>query len=102
VDPYTVVRRQGDRLVAIPYSVHYREHLEPAARLLERAAQTTSNASLKRFLTLRAQSFRSNDYFQSEMAWMDLEGPSKSRSVPTRSTPTASTARRRPSRPSSP
>jgi hypothetical protein len=72
--PYTVVRRQGDRLVAVPYSVEYRQWLEPAARLLEQAAATTSNASLKRFLTLRAESFRTDDYFQSELAWMDLTG----------------------------
>lgn len=69
---YTVVRRQGARLVAVPYSVAYREWLEPAAKLLERAAAVTSNASLKRFLTLRAQAFRTDDYFDSELAWMDL------------------------------
>ena len=72
--PYTVVRRQGPRLVAIPYSVEYRQWLEPAARLLELAAGITTNPSLKRFLTLRAQSFRTDDYFQSELAWMDLAG----------------------------
>ncbi|HEY0626993.1 MAG TPA: hypothetical protein VGD10_09690 [Allosphingosinicella sp.] len=72
--PYTVVRRQGDRLVAVPYSVEYREWLEPAARLLEQAAGVTSNASLKRFFTTRAQAFRSNDYYQSELAWMDITG----------------------------
>ncbi|MGI8704546.1 MAG: dipeptidyl-peptidase 3 family protein [Sphingomicrobium sp.] len=72
--PYTVVRRQGDRLVAIPYSQAYRQWLEPAAKLLEQAAAITTNASLKRFLSLRAQSFRTDDYYQSELAWMDLEG----------------------------
>jgi Peptidase family M49 len=72
--PYTVVKRDGDRLVAVPYSVEYRQWLEPAARLLEKAAARTSNASLKRFLTLRAQAFRTNDYFESEMAWMDVSG----------------------------
>ncbi|WP_129791592.1 hypothetical protein [Sphingosinicella sp. CPCC 101087] len=72
--PYTVVRRDGDRLVAIPYSEAYREWLEPAARLLEQAAQTTSNESLSRFLQLRAQAFRTNDYYESELAWMDLSG----------------------------
>lgn len=71
---YTVVRRQGGRLVATPYSEEYREWLEPAARLLEQAAAITSNASLRRFLTLRAQAFRTNDYFESEMAWMDIDG----------------------------
>src|SRR4051812_5595362 len=72
--PYTVVHRQGDRLVAVPYSVEYRQWLEPAARLLEKAAARTSNASLRRFLTLRAQAFRTNDYYESEMAWMDVSG----------------------------
>jgi hypothetical protein len=72
--PYTVVKRQGDRLVAVPYSRQYGEWLEPAARLLERAAARTSNASLKKFLTLRAKAFRTNDYYESELAWMDVTG----------------------------
>jgi hypothetical protein len=72
--PYTVVKRQGDRLVAVPYSVEYRQWLEPAAQLLEKAAARTGNASLKRFLMLRAQAFRTNDYYESEMAWMDVSG----------------------------
>jgi hypothetical protein len=71
---YTVVKRQGNRLVAVPYSVEYKQWLEPAARLLERAGARTSNASLKRFLTLRAKAFRTNDYYESELAWMDLSG----------------------------
>ena len=71
---YTVVKRQGDRLVAVPYSVEYKQWLEPAARLLEQAARTTSNASLKRFLNLRAKAFRTNDYYESELAWMDVTG----------------------------
>jgi len=74
LDPYTVVRRQGDRLVAIPYSIAYAEWLEPAAKLLEQAASITSNASLKTFLTLRAKAFRTDDYYESELAWMDVTG----------------------------
>jgi hypothetical protein len=72
--PYTVVRRQGDRLIAIPYSREYAQWLEPAAKLLEEAARTTSNRSLKAFLSSRAQAFRSNDYYPSELAWMDVSG----------------------------
>ena len=71
-NPYTVVERRGDGFVAVPYSEAYREWLVPAARLLEQAAERTSNPSLKRFLSLRAKSFLSDDYFESEMAWMDL------------------------------
>lgn len=71
---YTVVKRRGDRLVAVPYSVEYRQWLEPAAKLLERAAARTSNASLRKFLNLRAKAFRTNDYYQSELAWMEVSG----------------------------
>ncbi|MEM9619643.1 MAG: hypothetical protein AAF936_16955 [Pseudomonadota bacterium] len=72
---YTLIRRDGDRLIAIPYSEHYREWLEPAAALMREAAGITSNESLKRFLNLRADSFLSDDYYESEVAWMDLDGP---------------------------
>ncbi|MGV6819946.1 MAG: dipeptidyl-peptidase 3 family protein [Parvularcula sp.] len=76
VSGYTVIRRTKDGgLQAIPYSEAYKEWLEPAAQLLREAADITTNESLKRFLTLRADSFLSDDYFESEMAWMDLEGP---------------------------
>ena len=73
---YTVVRRGEDgELVAVPYSKAYREYLEPAAELLREAAAMSDEPTLKRFLELRAESFLSDDYFESEMAWMDLEGP---------------------------
>lgn len=71
----TVIRRDGDRLIAVPYSVAYREWLEPAARLLREAAAKTSNASLERFLSTRAEAFLSDDYYESDVAWMDLDSP---------------------------
>ena len=71
--PYTVVKRDGDRLIAVPYSQEYKNWLEPAAKLLEQAAAKTSNTSLKKFLSLRAKAFRTDDYFESELAWMDLK-----------------------------
>jgi len=74
LSPYTVVVREGGGLKAVPYSVAYKEWLEPAALLLEQAAARTSNASLKKFLGLRAKAFRTDDYFESELAWMDLTG----------------------------
>ena len=73
LSPYTVVKRQGDKLVAVPYSQEYKQWLEPAAKLLEQASAKTTNPSLKKFLALRAQAFRTDDYFESELAWMDLK-----------------------------
>lgn len=74
MDGYTVIRKKGDALVAVPYNLEYKAELEKAASLLDQAAAVTTNASLKRFLSLRAKAFRTNDYFESEMAWMDLQG----------------------------
>ncbi len=71
---YTVIRRDGDNLIAIPYSEYYRQWLEPAADLMREAAEITSNDSLKKFLNLRADAFFTDDYYDSEIAWMDLEG----------------------------
>lgn len=70
---FTVIRRDGNQLKAIPYSEAYKEFLEPAAKLLREAAELTDNASLKTYLTSRADAFSSNDYYQSDMDWMDLK-----------------------------
>lgn len=72
---FTAIRRDGEKLVAVPYSKEYRQWLEPAAKLLREAAAMTSNASLKKFLELRADAFFSDDYYQSDVAWMDLDAP---------------------------
>ncbi len=70
---YTVIRRRGDKLVAIPYSEFYKERLTKVANLLREAAQFAENASLKRYLNLRADALLSNDYYESDLAWMDLK-----------------------------
>ncbi len=73
---FTVVRRSADKkLKLVPYSLEYKADLARAAALLNEAAALTDNASLKRFLTTRAAAFSSNDYFESDMAWMDLDAP---------------------------
>ena len=71
----TVVRRQDPDLVAVPYSSAYREWLEPATAALRRAAAATGNASLRRFLESRADAFLSDDYYESDVAWMELDSP---------------------------
>jgi hypothetical protein len=71
----TVIRRAGKNLQAVPYSQEYRQWLEPAAKRLREAAALTGNASLKKFLELRADAFLNDDYYASDMAWMDLESP---------------------------
>jgi len=72
---FTVIRRSEDGLAAIPYSDTYREWLEPAAEHLRAAAAATSNETLRRYLESRAAAFASDDYYQSDMDWMDLDAP---------------------------
>jgi hypothetical protein len=73
---FTVIRRDPKgRLTMVSYSEAYKPDLERAAGLLREAAAATENESLKRFLTLRAEAFLSNDYYASDIAWMDLDAP---------------------------
>ncbi len=73
---FTVIRRDANRrLRAVPYSEEYKNDLAKAARLLEEAAGLTSNATLKKFLLARGAAFLSNDYYESDLAWMDLDAP---------------------------
>src|SRR5882724_11404030 len=73
---FAVVRRDANKqLKLVPYNVEYKSDLAQAGKLLKEAAALTDNASLKKFLTTRAAAFGSNDYFESDMAWMDLDAP---------------------------
>jgi hypothetical protein len=73
---FTVIRRDVSRkLTFVPYNQAYAADLAKAAGLLREAAALTDNASLRKFLTLRADAFLSNDYYASDVAWMDLDSP---------------------------
>ena len=70
---FTTIRRGEKGFVAVPYSIEYQGELARAAELLREAAQLTSDATLKKFLTARADAFLSNDYYASDVAWMELD-----------------------------
>ena len=72
---YVIRRNENGGLKLVPYSEEYSEFLAPAAKLLREAAELTTNATLKTFLSKRADAFLSNDYYESDVAWMDLDGP---------------------------
>jgi len=69
---FTVIRKKDDKLVAVPYNEEYKEELEPIAQLLKEAAEITSNPSLKKYLSRRAVDLMRNDYYQSDVDWIDL------------------------------
>ena len=70
---FTVIRRVDGKLVAIPYSEYWKEKLTEASNLLKEAAEYADNPTLKKYLNSRADAFLSNDYYQSDMDWMDLK-----------------------------
>src|SRR6266481_2137223 len=75
---FTVLRwrdKPGGSLATFAYSEEYKEELTRAAGLLRDAASWTENVSLRKFLNARADAFLSNDYYESDLAWMDLDAP---------------------------
>lgn len=73
---FTVIRRDAKgKLMLVPYSKEYKQYLQKAGDLLREAAALTDNASLKKFCNERAAAFASNNYYASDVAWMDLDAP---------------------------
>jgi hypothetical protein len=72
---YTVVKRQGGRLVGVPYHVEYKPFVDAMAHHLRDAAALSPDAAFANFLRLRADALQSDDYFKSDLAWLDLKDP---------------------------
>ncbi len=72
---FTAIRRApgGKGFLIVPYSVEYQGELARAAELLREAASLTSQPTLRTFLARRADAFLSNDYYPSDLAWMELD-----------------------------
>ncbi len=70
---FTIIRRDGNKLKSIPYHEYYKDKLQKISKLLKDAADYAENQSLKNYLLLRAEAFATDDYFKSDMAWMDLK-----------------------------
>lgn len=71
----TIVRRQGDELEGLPYHVVYRAYLQPAAKALREAAALSSDRQFAEFLRMRADALLTDDYYKSDIAWLDLQYP---------------------------
>src|SRR6202011_4844903 len=74
-DPFTIVRRKGSSLEAIPYHIAYREWLDPAVKALREAASLSDDPAFAKFLRLRADALLTDNYFESDLAWLDLKNP---------------------------
>ncbi len=71
---FTLLRRneEGD-LYTIPYSKAYEDQLTKAAELINKAAELTDNAGFKKFLQERAKAFLTDNYYESDLAWMNIK-----------------------------
>jgi len=74
-NPFTIVQRNGDALETIPYHVAFAEFLEPMAQDLVEAADLSADPAFAKFLRLRAAALLSDNYFKSDLAWLDLQNP---------------------------
>jgi hypothetical protein len=71
---FTTIRRGPDgKLLAVPYSLEYQGELAHVATLLKEAAALTTQPTLKAYLDARAAALTSNDYYASDLAWMELD-----------------------------
>ena len=71
----TVIRRNGDVLKAVPYHVAFAQWLKPAAEALREAAALSDDPGFARFLRMRADALLNDDYYASDLAWLDLKEP---------------------------
>ncbi len=70
---YSMIRRnESGKLISIPYSIFFKDELKKAADLLLQAAQISGEEQLKKYLTLRAEAFLTDNYTPSDFAWMDM------------------------------
>ena len=71
----SILSRQGQHLQAIPYHLAFAEFLKPAAQDLREAAALSDDPKFSRFLELRAAALLNDDYYSSDLAWLDLQHP---------------------------
>lgn len=74
-NPFTLVRWHNDQLEGLPYHIAYRSFLEPAAKDLREAAKLSDDPAFANFLRLRAEALLTDEYFESNLAWLDLKNP---------------------------
>ena len=73
-DLYTLVRRtENNTLQPVPYHEVFSKHVSIASERLSEAAALADDRGLKRYLELRSEALLTDDYRESDMAWMDMK-----------------------------
>ncbi|WP_312356207.1 dipeptidyl-peptidase 3 family protein [Empedobacter sp.] len=72
--PYSIIRRNREgKLYSIPYHENFKNQLSKAAEYLTKASELAEDAGLKKYLKLRAAALISDDFYASDLAWMDMK-----------------------------
>ena len=70
---YTLIKRdENGKLQAVWYHEAYAEQINRVAELLNKAADLAGDKEFADYLRLRAKAVLTDDYFESDMAWMDV------------------------------
>lgn len=71
---YTIIIRNTEgKLETVPYHVAYKTQTEKASALIKQAAELAEDAGLKKYLELRAEALLTDDYYASDIAWMEMK-----------------------------
>ena len=71
---YTFIRRdKNGKLISIPYHKMFDEEVKRASSLLLKAADLSENKAFEKYLRLRAQALLTDEYQESDMAWLDMK-----------------------------
>jgi hypothetical protein len=74
-NPYTIIERRGTELAGRPYHDAYRGLLQPMTKALRDAAALSEDKAFAEFLRQRADALLKDDYYNSDLLWMDLQDP---------------------------
>jgi len=71
---YTIIRRdENGSLYTIPFHEAYKEEVDKAVELIQKAAELAEDAGFKKYLELRAKALQTDDYYESDVAWMEMK-----------------------------
>ena len=71
---YTLVRRdRAGKLYTIPYHENYKNQLQHAAGYLAKASELAEDPGLKKYLLLRSAALLNDNFYPSDLAWMDMK-----------------------------
>jgi hypothetical protein len=67
-----IVRDENGNLKCVWYHDYFAEQINKAASLLDDASELAGDEEFAEYLRLRAKALRTDDYFESDMQWMDV------------------------------